>query len=215
MLLRIHARARKPVLCRSERGAGREARCFRASTHALRCISMAASDLGPKALNVAALNDLCHLCPPWTQAGCALNAVSREVSKLAADVRRRRRRKLLALRNEIRRHTFVTLRNTTQSATCWFKIHGVRDETVAACADIIHAKSHFRAFVEFTCRCNAGHSRERREGLGQAPLLRLHVPSRRVGGEVRPVERRRRHVPRMLGRRLYDVRKVRLAGTMY
>ena len=94
-------------------------------------------------MNVAALNDLCHLCPPWTQAGCAINAVSREVSKLAADARRRRRRKLLALRNEIRRHTFVTLRNTTQSATCWFKIHGVRDETVAACADTIHAKSHF------------------------------------------------------------------------
>ena len=106
---------------------------------------MAASDLGPKALNVAALNDLCHLCPPWTQAGCALTAVSREVSKLAAAARRRRRRKLLALRNEIRRHTFVTLRNTTQSATCWFKIHGVRDETVAVCAEIIHVKSHFRA----------------------------------------------------------------------
>ena len=55
---------------------GREARCFRASAQAWRCISMAASDLGPKALNVAALNDLCHLCPTWTQAGCALNAVS-------------------------------------------------------------------------------------------------------------------------------------------
>ena len=91
---------------------------------------MAASDLGQKALRVAALNDLCHLCPPWTQAGCALNAVSREVSKLAADVRRRRRRKLLALRNEIRRHTFVTLRNCTQVPSRWFKIHGVREETV-------------------------------------------------------------------------------------
>ena len=117
----------------------------RASTHALRCISMAASDLGPKALNVAALNDLCHLCPTWTQAGCALNAVSREVSKLAANVRRRRRRKLLALRNEIRRHTFVTLRTVKGECSCWWKIHGVRDETVAVCAEIIHVKSHFRA----------------------------------------------------------------------
>ena len=106
---------------------------------------MAASDLGPKALNVAALNDLCHLCPTRTQAGCALNAVSREVSKLAANVRRRRRRKLLALRNEIRRHTFVTLRTVKGECSCWWKIHGVRDETVAVCAEIIHVKSHFRA----------------------------------------------------------------------
>ena len=134
MLLRFGG-ARKPVLRRKElaRG-GRETHCLRASTHARRCISMAASDLGPKALNVAALNDLCHLCPPWTQAGCALNAVSREVSKLAADARRRRRRKLLALRNEIRRHTFVTLRNCTQVPSRWFKIHGVREETVAVSA---------------------------------------------------------------------------------
>ena len=130
---------------------GREARCFRASAHAWRCHSMAASDLGPKALNVAALNDLCHLCPTWTQAGCALNAVSREVSKLAANVRRRRRRKLLALRNEIRRHTFVTLRTVKGECSCWWKIHGVRDETVAVCAEIIHVKSHFsRVSQDFT-----------------------------------------------------------------
>ena len=142
----LHSRARPKtrfVQLESERAP--QSACFRDSTHALRCISMAASDLGPKALNVAALNDLCHLCPTWTQAGCALNAVSREVSKLAADVRRRRRRKLLALRNEIRRHTFVTLRINHGECSCWWKIHGVRDETVAVCAEIIHVKSHFRA----------------------------------------------------------------------
>ena len=142
----LHSRARPKtrfVQLESERAP--QSACFRDSTHALRCISMAASDLGPKALNVAALNDLCHLCPPWTQAGCAINAVSREVSKLAADVRRRRRRKLLALRNEIRRHTFVTLRTVKGECSCWWKIHGVRDETVAVCAEIIHVKSHFRA----------------------------------------------------------------------
>ena len=93
---------------------------------------------GPGALQIAALNDLFQLCPPWLQTGCALNAVSRELGQLAADARRRQRKRLLALRDEIRQHKFVKLRhvtrqvneNLTHPGDYPFRIHHVKGEHV-------------------------------------------------------------------------------------
>ena len=93
---------------------------------------------GPGALQIAALNDLFQLCPPWLQAGCALNAVNRQLGQLAADARRRQRKRLLALRDEIRQHKFVKLRHVTRQVNenlthpdaYSFRIHHVKGEHV-------------------------------------------------------------------------------------
>ena len=88
-------------------------------------------DLGPGALQIAALNDLFQLCPPWLQTGCALNAVNRELGQLAANARRRERKRLLALREEIRRHKFVELYiNDTNPRGNHFRILHVKGEYV-------------------------------------------------------------------------------------
>ena len=88
-------------------------------------------DLGPGALQIAALNDLFQLCPPWLQTGCALNAVNRELGQLAANARRRQRKRLLALRDEIRRHKFVELYiNDTNPRGNDFRILHVKGEYV-------------------------------------------------------------------------------------
>ena len=86
---------------------------------------------GPGALQIAALNDLFQLCPPWLQTGCALNAVNRELGQLAANARRRQRKRLLALRDEIRRHKFVELYiNDTNPRGNDFRILHVKGEYV-------------------------------------------------------------------------------------
>ena len=95
-------------------------------------------DLGPGALQIAALNDLFQICPPWLQAGCALNVVNRELGQLAADAWRRQRKRLLTLRDEIRQHKFVKLRHVTRQVNenlthpdaYSFRIHHVKGEHV-------------------------------------------------------------------------------------
>jgi len=120
-----------------------------------RATNAPALDLGPDALKIAALNDLFQLCTPWLQGGCALSAVNRELGQLAADARRRQRKRLLALRDEIRRHKFVSLRHVTRQmdeslthpGAYPFRIHHVKGEHVTVEAICIrYNKTRFCVF---------------------------------------------------------------------
>lgn len=82
------------------------------------------------ALRVAGDHSLYELLPPWARPDCALNAASRAFRAGADRALRARQNRLRALREEISQHTYVTLRNCTQPATRWFRIHGVRGDTV-------------------------------------------------------------------------------------
>jgi len=55
----------------------------------------------------------------------SLAALNRQAGRIASRARRARRLALAKLATEIRRHEYVTLRNCTQPAPCWFRIHGV------------------------------------------------------------------------------------------
>ena len=90
--------------------------------------------LAPAALRVACDHALFEFLAPWMRNGCALYAANKEIQRGAVLYRRRRLGKLAALRREVLRlrdeNAFVNLAKNREVLPNWYKITGVRGDTV-------------------------------------------------------------------------------------